>query len=507
MKTRFLFSIILTGAFLFYGATKAQNFKDLKKVKDKVEKNVPASDNKSSKSSSSSSSSSNSGSNKAPLGGGNNSFDNFINEKRSLISDYDYGLSIYDLEKGNFKMDSLYVYAKVLDYPATVKRIKENKLASGYKAQDVLDYGKKFENAFESAMQPTINRWIDEAYKEKQYNEKNAIGKVKNAKELAEVCTWIMPDNTTASSLYADAKKAFDDLAGKYYATLYTSNFHKDNAGKVLFSKTPIIIGKEDPNQFTDQFTANDNIYAIAYLNARIGDLGNEACYEININGNNSYINFKHNEEDKDKSYYIIEIIPDPAVAVHGLDAREFGKLLANLSPRTHNFQLTFTAGYSNKQATGAAKLDWAGVDAAKIKANAEAAEKNARDNWARNLKLPEVFSRTTTKFADPDLTDAKIKSMYMTANKEVVSIEKMIITEPYSNYTEDWVINKNSAGIPTDKTTTRYTYIVYKGKDGWCYFTEAVFFRRDYKGGGKYTAPRICGFDRKTRIDCKNVK
>jgi hypothetical protein len=69
--------------------------------------------------------------------------------------------------------------------------------------------------------------------------------------------------------------------------------------------------------------------------------------------------------------------------------------------------------------------------------------------------------------------------------------------------------IFKNDLDIPTHKECNRYIYILFTGKDGWCYFSDPITFKKDYAGAGTYEATRLVGFSSGlyTRIACENTK
>ncbi|MFP2997350.1 hypothetical protein ABN763_15640 [Spongiivirga sp. MCCC 1A20706] len=54
-------------------------------------------------------------------------------------------------------------------------------------------------------------------------------------------------------------KKKLEKEMNSTYSKNMTSTFHKENAGKLLFSEKPILIGKEDPSQFSNTITLNAN--------------------------------------------------------------------------------------------------------------------------------------------------------------------------------------------------------------------------------------------------------
>lgn len=439
----------------------------------------------------------------------------FLQAKYSLIKSSESNLSLYTLKGGDCDPVKHNAGAKKLDYANAVARLKsEGKLlTTDRRYGEVMNYGKEYLSVFNEVIKPFVNKTIEEAYTVKQANQNQAIASARNAQLAAEAASLILFDNGDAKQLLADADKALNDIGGAYYSKLFVSDFHKKNVGKIFFSTRPIVPGKEDPAQFVTSASGTDKIYAIAYFNAKIKDLGNMVNYVINIDGNDNHTpQFTPNESDLEHSYYLIEVVPDPKVAVHQFDPVQFGKVLSSLSPRRHTMNFDFVFGYGEKAASGKLNLEWSNANGAAILANSEEALKNAKDNRARNMALPECFSKPSRSFNDPDLTLEKIKAAILANGdyaENIKQINKIVIGDKLFESAGDWVVRKNELGIPTHKESNREIYILFTGKDGWCYFSDVIIFRKDYSGAGTYEDTRLQGFESGlyTRIACENVR
>ena len=231
----------------------------------------------------------------------------------------------------------------------------------------------------------------------------------------------------------------------------------------------------------------------------------NDGMYELLIDGStNKYINFGHNPEDLKNSWYPVEIIPAIDKAYHSLDCKEFAKIITDLSPRKHTIKLTYTGTYK-KLVSNEFVIDLTGMDAAKITANAEKASTNAQDNWDRNKVLPDVFKKIGVKYADPQLNETVIRSILMSEWKNCTQILKIVYDADNTN--DEWKLNKNDVGIPTSKTTRNTFAVIYKGKDGWCYYVTWVTMRKQYEGAGKYGKVQLYNEPEHSRIDCKKCQ
>lgn len=522
-------SLILLSIFIVLSnIVLAQDWKN--KLKNKVKENVNVTNsNQNSSSLNTSSNTDVDNSNKNQSTTNSNTSDNenttaddnleeWFNAKNQIINETTYGLDYYSLESGNFNGQNHLKGAKLLDYTNTVKTlkakiIKAKATLSSYHLNNMMGYADKFTEYYTSVIKPKINSEIEEIYKERINNEGIAVSKAIDISNEMEAILLIIPDNADAQTLAKDVEKTAKNILDPYYKRIYTSEFHKKNIGKVLFSDKPIVIGKEDPAQFKTSFKPSENIYAVAYLNGTIKDLSglnyNSGSYHVNIDGiKKSQISFGHNKGDELMSYYLIEIIPDPSLAFHAIDPAEFGNLLSSLSPRKHTMTIGFGTEY-DVLAENTITLEYEDYDGAKIKANNDLAAKNAQDNWARNLKLPDYFNANTKVFSDPDMSADKIKAMIMAYPQFKNNVKELIrfkVTDKWDN--TEWQIYTNSLGIPTHKATECFIGIVYKAADGWCYYCEGIYFIRDYAGAGTYTKPRIgsCEF-RAVKIACENAK
>lgn len=304
-----------------------------------------------------------------------------------------------------------------------------------------------------------------------------------------------------------------------------TSEFHRANVGKILFSKTPIVIGKENPAQFTTQFTANDKIYAVAYLNGSLKKLIGKSTEASGIytymvdnepsSSRSSAIAFTHNDSDLNQAWYSIEFIPDPDKALHGLDAMEWYNAFAMQEPAKHTFKIEFTTEkkkfgsteYAPAFAVGEITLDLTDMNLDAMRANAESAQEKAQNNWARNnTALPDWYGKPSQKYKDPELSSANLQAIFQRRwAAEGRQVLKIVALENPPH--EEWVLYKNEFGIPKEKVTGGKIGILYKAKDGWCYFAENVYFRRDYTGGGQYGAVQYHAERDVTKIDCAKVK
>lgn len=383
---------------------------------------------------------------------------------------------------------------------------------------DIIKMRKEYPQIFDNDFKPLLDNTIETAYNLKKTNKPEAVKIIKLAMHLNEACLMVIPDLQSAVEMKKDIEKALTDIGGEQSKT-FTGDFHKQNAGKILFSKEPIIPGKENPSQFTTNFGPDDRIYGIAYLPGTIQELTEVREGDDNVPGefrmkvDNSIQplspqQFNHLPSDRNKSFFLIDVRPDPTKAIHSLDAVYFAEKIGDLSPRKHTLGIGFGSyQHSEPFAYGELKIDWTNGDANKIKADAKNAASNAQANIAKTVQVDEAFSRPNYFFKDASLSMANLKKAFMAATPNAVQILKMI-TIKEKNYSEDWDIKRNDYGEIVAKVTLHYTSFVYKAKDGNCYMHFTAQFGKAATGGGGYggLAMNPTGMPDQ-RIACENVK
>jgi hypothetical protein len=421
-----------------------------------------------------------------------------------------------------------------LDYPNTVSMLKskgKKGISNVMMYEQFMSFGEKF------ALSPgDVNRGVrfdkdilkmaDDIFSQasKKKNEKlvpEAVKLLKSGKLHTEMLLAIAPEHPQAKTLDSDFQRLLNETAKEYEAytnKLFTSEFHKQNVGKILFSKQPIVVGKETANQFVNSFDGKDKIYAIAYLEGSIEDMGNlktynysdkNGNYSMHLDGQQNNIGITFLPEVKEKAYLLIEIVPDPNQAFSPTDAQEWYKKLSNLSPKKHTLKLWLWAGKTQIAESQEITLDWSNVDNNALKANAEAATKKAEDNYAKVRSLPKRFSEPVEKYKDPQLSHANLTKLFMAQEKNCAQVLKVhtVIWEKY-NGGADWEVKTNDIDIPTIKAVNGAVGIIFKGKDGACYFVDRLYYFQKYLGGGKY-APVVLGSDytKPQKIACEKVK
>ncbi len=514
---KIVYLIILSFIFLPGNPCRAQ-FGKLKKLKKEAEKTVKSTEKKADNSKTEKDVTTK----KASFSSSESSESNVVKYdeeyKKFVSSKYHtaYYLGEYPERYGS---EQLYQEALELDYPATYKCVKEKGLqnANENHYNILIEFKDKIPAMIDNHVQPEIKKYIAEAYKEKgNNNTQKAVLNLDVASKYANAVLLLDPENEKGLQLNSDIKKAQTDIAADYYARLYTSDFHKTNKGKILFSSQPVTVRKEDPSRFKTKFTGTDKIYGIVYLDGYAGTVQNSLTYfthdetggyYVDVDNGVSDFNIRvtHDKNEMKKSYLLLEIIPDAGKATNTQQAVDWIEQLAGLSPSSHTLKIGYHKGNTDiHYAIGEIELDWSTADITKLKENAKLAVKNAKDNKAKMAELPEQFSYSSGHFYDPKLSTANIKSLLKNKWDNCATITQLIIEKHDEG--DEYMIYKDF-GVPDYKSTRVPVHAVYKGKDGWCYYVTDIHFRREYSGAGNYSAPLI-DFEREhIKIDCGNIK
>ena len=336
----------------------------------------------------------------------------------------------YPYEFENFASD-----IKKLNYMSTIQEIKdlgnpdgefwENDLKAYYNFENT------FPNDFASKAMPRVNEKIKYAYSlysnrvSYPNNVSTAINELEKVKVAIDACKTSFPNSEDVKNGVLDFYSVWDEIAGPVYKGTYLCDFHKENPGKIFYSKEPIDINNIDPSKFTTEFTVNDCIYGIAFLPKKMklmgapgkDDQGYFFKYYTNIDKSINYqdfiqFNISDAEYEKNNAYFLLDIMPDPAKASQ-YDAGMWMDKFAKLSGRKHSFNVAvYNYQPTEAWANGEFYIDLTGMDKAKMNEDAKTIMATAEENVARDKKLPDSFKKKSAVFKDPALSINNIKSI-----------------------------------------------------------------------------------------------
>jgi len=295
---------------------------------------------------------------------------------------------------------------------------------------------------------------------------------------------------------------AADAEASKYY----TSDFHKEHVGTIVWSSKPLVIGKEKEMTafIKNDFKTGEAIFGTAYLGNNIKDLlsGNERMrIIIKVDGGTavwggdlSYIIVPLAVQDK--SYLQFALLPDedwfaksyaPYLAKENWTYSYFIDDLARAGDVSHSItcELEFPTNIQD-DLKGAVNLDLANGSTA-----LKALSAKLHDQLMASRQLPKA-----------GMKNAALEQQMLAAANGLGwndHFQKVIITS------SAWVVSKNEL---TGAILYRYVGAVAttKSADGKCYYQE-FGFRQDYTGGGNYSSTvKYNSYGSKREIGCDKL-
>lgn len=352
-------------------------------------------------------------------------------------------------------------------------------------------------------------RWNVTEVMVKARNEPNPQKKMDMLQQAKYECEAVL----VMSPNHADFTKKLEEVnkllgsADSEASKMYTSDFHRQNVGKIIWSNKPLVIGKEKDMSanIKTEFKTGEAIFGTVYLGNNLKQLlsGNERIRVIIKVDNGTAVwggdlsYFIVPLAVQDKSYWQFALLPDeqwfannyaPYIAKENWTYSYFLDELARSGDIGHNLTV---------------ELDFPSNIQGNIK-SALSLDLNSGSSAIKSLstKLHDqlMASRTLPKAG---MSNAALEQQMLQAANNLGwndKFTKVIITS------SSWAISKNEL---TGAILYRYVGAVAttKSNDGKCYYQE-FSFRQDYAGGGNYSSTvKYNSYGSKREIGCDKVK
>lgn len=337
-------------------------------------------------------------------------------------------------------------------------------------------------------------------------NPQEKMDLLEKAKYECEAILLLSPNNAPFKQKLEEINKLMGNAAGEA-AKFFTSDFHKQNLNKIIWSSKPLVIGKESEMSsfIKNEFKSGDYIFGTAYLgiNAKEAMNGNDDLrVRIRVDGGTavwggdlSYIELPVSVQGK--SYIQFALLPDaqwlkdnyaPYIAEENWTISYFLDELVRGGDVSHQItcELIFP---TNKIDDIESKFSLnLGNGSTEIKA------------MATKLSNELMASRQLPKagMSNPAMEAKMVEALNKLGWKEKFS--KAIIVS------NSWTVNKNAL---TGAILYRYVGAVgiTKDTDGKCYYQEFTF-RQDYTGAGNYeSGVKYNSYGGKREIGCDKIK
>jgi len=393
--------------------------------------------------------------------------------------------------------------AKEADYPTLLKTTKAGDAQFkghnlDYQIKTITEFGSKYKIFYDGTLDKVINGLIESAYEYKTKNAQEAIKYAEQAKQLSDAALLILPNDAKIKALNKDAASTYEKVAGTALAKVYTSDFHKKNAGKfVFFTKKPTIKA-ENSSTIKANYKAGEYIYAMAYLKGSFKEL-TKATNTIKVMTNIFVDGTKKTSHEfamtwatlkEGKTYLFMEIIPNPATNQQSGPAK-FAAVLANVSPRNHTIKITLDGmqqgtSFVNHLAEGEFKLDCStGQD--KLAAYAV----TYREKSLAKVYMPKAKLNNTA------LANSMKKALQDEGWEKGKKIQRVVITG------SGWKITKHQV---TGKILYRSipAAVAFKTSEGYCKYWNLTF--KQHYNGSSYGKTVQGGVGSIVDLSCKNV-
>lgn len=402
-----------------------------------------------------------------------------------------------------FNTENYLADAIAANYPQVLKETIEGKTKfpahnKAYQVEKIIGFEAKYNSFYNETVKSVINNLIESAYENKILNAQEAIKYIEQSKQLSEAALAIIPNNVAANTMHKDVLAAYSKITGEVYRNIYTSQFHQDNAGKVIFFTKKPTIQSEDLSSVENTYVAGDFIYSMVYLKGSFKDLA-KATNDIKVTATllvdgteKASYQFRMSWAylQQENSHIGLEIIPDPTTSRQAAPA-QFAAALANLSPRKHTITIRlsgmqFGSSFMNLFGEGEFILDCStGQD--KLAGYAlKYREKNLASVFMPTAKMKSTTIETSIKKA--------LQNEGWEDNKQ---IQRVVITG------NEWVIHRHKiSGVILYRTIS--AAVAFKTDKGECLYWNLTF--QQQFNGSSYGITTLKSVGSNVDLSCANV-
>ncbi|MEM9681330.1 MAG: hypothetical protein AAF901_13490, partial [Bacteroidota bacterium] len=309
---------------------------------------------------------------------------------------------------------------------------------------------------------------------------------------------------------YADQQiqKADSDLA-----IVYTSDFHKTNINKIIFTRHPFLPGKENGLEINPVFKTGDAVYATLYLKAKISEVIDQNLISNMTVEDNSGVDLDkwfeawevenntdkslkiHPKTDLSSTFYQFVLIPNLDIDItselqnENITPVHLARGLAKQPKRKKKYNVTIS---SYNPVVGSTDMKGSFYFDASTGNNEDYYNKvdnKLIEELIQDVELPKVAMRNST------LESQLLSNMKSQGWQEQYS--RAIIVE------SDWVYFKPLSGQEYREIEAAFPYKLPDGKCGYQIYS----FKSFKNGNGGWTKPKkFGGADQKERIACSKI-
>ncbi|MFA6571348.1 MAG: hypothetical protein WCT77_08935 [Bacteroidota bacterium] len=295
----------------------------------------------------------------------------------------------------------------------------------------------------------------------------------------------VLSNNNELVNLIKETENHDNKIDTSLSSDVYTSDYHKQNAEKIVFSKQPITIKNEKSSAITSDFNCNDLIYAMIYIKDTFKNITYDNSYaitqSINVDGKNvAECIFIMLPEKIEQTYLTSEIVVSREKA-QTKGVKKYVKGLSQISPRPHKVEVSLRV---NNKVIASGEFNFDCSD------GTEPLEKMSNDfenSEFKSIVMPKAAKK-----------DAKLEKEMLDALSDWKEKPlKAVITD------DDWTIHRSVLGIIEYRTIG--AGVAVKKPDGQCRLFW-LSFKQDYNGKS-YGKTQHYGVGDSMDMPCENVK
>lgn len=353
---------------------------------------------------------------------------------------------------------------------------------------------KDFGDKLQKENTPKVNGYLTEI--EALMTAGNYIKANESIKNVDSLAQSILAFNTGNQEAVALKKKVESQQAKikEKLSAYYSSPFHAEHAGQVMFSKKPIVIGSETEDAMTSSLSGSENMYMVVYLNGRIKDYDDKTIYlrfDVNTGATGAMqifgsligkiiYEYHVTPENENLSYINVPLVASAAeTGFKGSEANKTGtesvvsafaeQLKAQKQEVT--VKVLSTAQYVNIEQGEVHKQTFS-VDCSGGMDQLKKLSDEYYKLRVKNARVPKAI-----------MSNSKLEADF---NKFSPKAFKEPVTAIKSHIVRDWAIEYHEySGAPLRRFMNAYS-VIKQNSTGKCYYVFMII-AQEHLGGGKY--------------------
>jgi len=336
-------------------------------------------------------------------------------------------------------------------------------------------------------------------------------------KEAEAIFAFTGPNNQDIQNIVDIANRSIQS-AESSLESVYTSDFHKEHLGEIVFSKKPLNIGSEKESDLIKKFKTGDPIYGTVYLGRTIGEMiGDDAFNKIGATGFTLILNlnsvFGHAEKWEGDNFPFLKQV---SVSVNHLKDTYIQFVLIPEAPailkdkryeyvkRRNYTPVIFVRGLRAKSKRNLP------IEAYFTHSDKSGFHQKFEGKFEMDLSYgegPQYYKEIENRLIDKYIEDNEVPNAVMKNN----GLENQLLEEMNS---KGWRETFTKAVIASQwmeeivpggkKQRTIQAFMIAKHPDGYCFYHQYDFV--SFPSGSGWTKPQYHASGTRTRVLCSKI-